>query len=791
MSNNNNQSTLKSNGNAQTQSRREQYTTYVKEHNLETLISEMTNSVVHALSPNPILYMIKYLTGLLSEDDRTAYGINIPPPYPQGVPIVHYPKFKSKNMLSKHLTKHKWQDLKYIKTKYNNNINTLTKLNETCPSTAIGIALMDGDCLYCYDTLLTDIICDYHELPRTRELNADDSVDQSSDEDKATNECKEYYKSGAFVTVSKDDLCFVETLARAKRVRFEFARNVDGYSFNNSTKNNGKVKEDIVRVVNGLLQEKVIDVECKVMSEKEEYEEVLKEYFSGEIEWMKNCGMDDNDRDTVDEDAETLPASNRLVFVSEDRSIIILVNFMNHFTLLVSTTDDNKDVIATYNKAVNILKCFSLNLQLEVHPQFGYVTSDIAMLGAGMRIHCDIPLPQDYTTYLNVIQSNSFSLCSINKATNTLHIEHNYKLKYNDEISFISHTLSTIAGIITLLHSPQSTRAKLHFDELAITNATIDKSDFALAYKETFASLRYTLSSHGMNINSIISQYNDTAMFSFNDKYDYYTFYPFIVKYLQLAQDFNIDMLNHINKPEKPRDITNITDKELLMNINSVNICLRRNIKSFPFSAKCSNETKQRVESVITTAISTVNSKGHFADYLPLYRNDTAKTAYDVIKSRNLLLEDEDVAYKGVIRFEKENVFAIVNDVDHLKVFYSRQSAIEDVNLGKELVNLIKVMNEFCKYVKFEYDNKFGFFTACPRFIGTGMHMEVKLKLDKMSKEEINAWIEGKGFKWRYVQGKDKQVLMENKATIGKTETEMLCNLLFYVRDVLEENRKG
>ena len=236
MSNNNNQSTLKSNANAQTQSRREQYTTYVKEHNLETLISEMTNSVVHALSPNPILYMIKYLTGLLSEDDRTAYGINIPPPYPQGVPIVHYPKFKSKNMLSKHLTKHKWQDLKYIKTKYNNNINTLTKLNETCPSNAIGIALMDGDCLYCYDTLLTDIICDYHELPRTRELNADDSVDQSSDEDKAVNECKEYYKSGAFVTVSKDDLCFVETLARASRVRFEFARNVDGYSFNNSTK---------------------------------------------------------------------------------------------------------------------------------------------------------------------------------------------------------------------------------------------------------------------------------------------------------------------------------------------------------------------------------------------------------------------------------------------------------------------------------------------------------------------------------------------------------------------------
>ena len=36
--------------------RRELYSQYVKTHNLESLISEMTNSVVHALSPNPIIY---------------------------------------------------------------------------------------------------------------------------------------------------------------------------------------------------------------------------------------------------------------------------------------------------------------------------------------------------------------------------------------------------------------------------------------------------------------------------------------------------------------------------------------------------------------------------------------------------------------------------------------------------------------------------------------------------------------------------------------------------------------
>ena len=42
-------------------------------------------------------------------------------------------------------------------------------------------------------------------------------------------------------------------------------------------------------------------------------------------------------------------------------------------------------------------------------------------------------------------------------------------------------------------------------------------------------------------------------------------------------------------------------------------------------------------------------------------------------------------------------------------------------------MKLKKMMNELSKYVKFEYDNKFGLFTACPRFFGTEMQMEVGL----------------------------------------------------------------
>ena len=109
-------------------SKKEIYEDYVKKFQLEKLISEMTNSLVHSQASNPIIYMIKYLTGLLSEEDKIKNNINIPPPYPQGVPIVRFPKFKNKNILSKYLTRDNWSYIKRKKTLYNNNINDITKL---------------------------------------------------------------------------------------------------------------------------------------------------------------------------------------------------------------------------------------------------------------------------------------------------------------------------------------------------------------------------------------------------------------------------------------------------------------------------------------------------------------------------------------------------------------------------------------------------------------------------------------------------------------------------------------
>jgi hypothetical protein len=211
------------------------YIEYIKTHQLEKLISELTNSLVHSLSTNPIVYMIKYLTGLLSEEERTENNINIPPPYPEGVPIVRYPKFKSKNLLSEYLNDEIWNEFKYIKTRYNNNINDLTIISENSPENKIGICLTDDDCINSYDDLLNDIICQVHNIKK--------------------NEDKEFYRVNTFPQIQNEDIYYLNEIKdNLEEISFEFSRNVDGYSFNNFNKNNCKLKEDFEKEIKFLIQ---------------------------------------------------------------------------------------------------------------------------------------------------------------------------------------------------------------------------------------------------------------------------------------------------------------------------------------------------------------------------------------------------------------------------------------------------------------------------------------------------------------------------------------------------------
>ena len=108
---------------------------YLDEYDIENVISEMLNSLLHDQDPHPYVYMIKYLASLMTEDERKDFNLEIPEPYPTAYPVVKYPHFSEncKNLLKKNLSRESFLNYKKIKTKFGNNINSMTKLSELLP----------------------------------------------------------------------------------------------------------------------------------------------------------------------------------------------------------------------------------------------------------------------------------------------------------------------------------------------------------------------------------------------------------------------------------------------------------------------------------------------------------------------------------------------------------------------------------------------------------------------------------------------------------------------------------
>ena len=734
------------------------YEEYMKKYDVEHLISEMANSLVHSLSPNPIIYMIKYLTGLLSDEERTENKIDIPPPYPQGVPIVNYPKKIKENILHKFLNKQNWPNYKYIKTRYNNNINNLTNLNDNSRTDKIGICLCDDDCLNCYSELLNNVIADVHDIKY--EAN------------------KEFYDLSKFPKLKLNDEFFFENLKNnLNRIRFEFNRNVEGFTYNNINKMNEKLKEEFEQEIQNLIDDGLIDKNIKKL--KNIYDFIDKDILlQNELEWCKNARLS-TDSYYTDKD--------RSIFANDDFSIVICINFANHFKLILlgDKKNNNIDFIKLFNEGVKIIKQISLAFQFFYSKQYGYITSDISLLGSGFRIASEINLNNINEDFIKKLNFDEYKI-----EGNTLSSYKNYHLNERDEISFLMKYFTTLLGLIEYTNNNNNN----YIEKLNLK----EDNNISKAYNETYDEIKNCLSCNGNLINDVLAPFseNENYRIIFKDKFDYLTFFPFICKYINLSQNFNLNELNHINHPENARDIKEINN-DIIKKIININITIRRNLKDFPFPLNSIYKEKNNVIlDKIKEVVDKLNFKENLAEFILL------KDGQEIIKNNNLTIEHNDNLnkfnidvdypdYRAIIKFNKSNIFAIINDIDHIRIEYNLNNPKEDYDITKDIYNLLKILIDLNKLISFEYDDKFGFLTANPDYVGTGINAKAKIKLKNLKENEIKDWIEDKKlYNYKEIENNDDGKIIEinNIQSVGLSETEILGNLMFDIKDIIEND---
>ena len=109
--------------------------------------------------------------------------------------------------------------------------------------------------------------------------------------------------------------------------------------------------------------------------------------------------------------------------------------------------------------------------------------------------------------------------------------------------------------------------------------------------------------------------------------------------------------------------------------------------------------------------------------------------------------------------------------------------------ITNNIVIILELLNKFEREINFEFSKRFGYFNSNPSVIGNGMKIQIDLKLNNLKNEEIDDWSEGKGIIWNKID--DNFYRLENQICIGISEIEMICNFIFYIKQLidLEENK--
>src|SRR5262249_30383510 len=156
----------------------------------------------------------------------------------------------------------------------------------------------------------------------------------------------------------------------------------------------------------------------------------------------------------------------------------------------------------------------------------------------------------------------------------------------------------------------------------------------------------------------------------------------------------------------------------------SSRIPLARNLSSFPFHNRASAHQKAEIEGALRERLSKLDFSPNL-DYL----NIPTLTALD----RQLLVERQLISRelantdgpRGVAVAPQENVSIMINEEDHLRLQVLRSGFSLD-EAGQDIDRLDDHLESRINYA---FSEQFGYLTACPTNVGTGMRSSVMLHL--------------------------------------------------------------
>ncbi len=226
--------------------------------------------------------------------------------------------------------------------------------------------------------------------------------------------------------------------------------------------------------------------------------------------------------------------------------------------------------------------------------------------------------------------------------------------------------------------------------------------------------------------------------------------------------------------------------------IISSRVRLSRNIEGIPFVQRCKEEELKTVYSKLKEVTPSIGYGLKFIDL-----KDVDDIDKQVLVEKRIISPEfakSKNPYTAIILNDEENICIVVNEEDHIKL----QVFCSGVEL-ENLMNLaIEIDQKLENLVPYSFNKKYGYLTACPTNVGTGLKVSVLAHLPALSvtgniRKVLNA-VNNLGMSIRGIYGEGTKVegdiyQISNNQTLGVTEKDITKNLKLISQKVTEQER--
>jgi protein arginine kinase len=212
----------------------------------------------------------------------------------------------------------------------------------------------------------------------------------------------------------------------------------------------------------------------------------------------------------------------------------------------------------------------------------------------------------------------------------------------------------------------------------------------------------------------------------------------------------------------------------------SSRIRLARNVSGFPFLTRCTRSQRQGLEHRIRDTILSAQ-----LSQKTLYVSLDAAPEIDrqLLVERHLISKPHKDATgaRGVAVGENETLAIMVNEEDHLRIQVLRSG----LQLEEAWEQINKVDDQLEATLDFAFHPRFGYLTACPTNVGTGIRVSVMLHLpalkltgeiEKVFRAAKDMRLAVRGLYGEGTEATGDFYQISNQTTLGKSEDEIISD---------------